>query len=62
MSHKIKIFFDTQSQRLENEVNKWFEEHNSVSIVDIKYSINQCGNSGGSIYDAYSALIHYMEN
>ena len=62
MKHKVKTFVDTQCQRLEDEINKWLAEHSNVGIVDIKYSTSQCGNSGGSIYGHYSALIHYMEN
>ena len=62
MKHKVKIFVDTQGCRLEDTINKWLEEHSNIAIIDIKYSISQCGNSGGSIYNTYSALIHYMEN
>ena len=62
MKHKVKIFFDTQCQRLEDQINKWLAEHKNAGIVGIKYSISQCGNSGGSIYSNYSALIHYMED
>lgn len=62
MNHKVKIFIDAQSHILEDEINQWLAEHSNVAIVDIKYSISQCGNSGGSVYNTYSALIHYMEN
>lgn len=62
MKHKVKIFIDTQSYRLEDELNKWLAEHSNIGVVDIKYSISQCGNSGGSIYYNYSVLIHYMED
>ena len=61
MKHKVKIFSSIYEDRLEDEINKWFEDQKEgqkkISIIDIKYSISQSGNG----YGRYSALIHYME-
>lgn len=60
MKHKVKIFSSIYEDRLEDEINKWFEDQKEdqkeISILDIKYST-----SHGSMYYSYSALIHYME-
>ena len=59
--HKVKIFSTTCGVAdLETKINKWLDEcHPRVAIIDIKYAISQCGNSGGSVYYCHSALIHY---
>lgn len=62
MNDKVKIFMDTQSNRLEINMNEWLKEHRDIAIIDIKYSISSCGNSGGAVYYDYSALIHYTED
>lgn len=63
MKHKVKIFSKAFScTRLEEYMNEWFEEHENVAIVDIKYAISQSTSSGGSITYNYSALVHYMED
>lgn len=65
MKHKVKIFSSIYEDRLENEINKWFEGQKegqkNISIIDIKYSTSQSGNGYGSMRYSYSALIHYME-
>ena len=61
MKHKVKIFSSIYEDRLEDEINKWFEGQKKISIIDIKYSTSQSGNGYGSMYYSYSALIHYME-
>ncbi len=63
MKHKVKIICDTYAiGNLEDQINKQFEENQNIAIMDIKYSTSQCGNSGGSVYRTYSALIHYTED
>lgn len=62
MKRKVKIFNSTYDDvRLETQMNEWLAEHSNVAIIDIQYSISQCGSSGGSVYYNYSALIHYNE-
>ena len=62
MKHKVRIFSDTYASKdLEIEINNWLDKNPNVTIVDIKYSISQCGSSGGSVYHTFSALIYYME-
>ena len=59
MKHKVKIFSSIYEDRLEDEINKWFEGQKKISIIDIKYSIHAfLGTSGEQIY-CYSALIIY---
>ena len=63
MKHKVKIICDTYATgNLEKQINEWLEEYQNIAIVDTKYSTSQCGNSGGSVYRTYSALIHYLED
>ena len=61
MKHKVKICSSIYEDRLEDEINKWFEDQKEgqkkISIIDIKYSTSQSGN----VYSSHSALIHYME-
>lgn len=61
MKHRVKTFFDTRINRLEEDINEWLTKHSDVTIVNIEYSMSNCGNSGGAIYTDYSALIHYTE-
>lgn len=63
MKHKVRVFnakYDCET--LEERINQWLEDHENIAIVDIKYGVSQCGNSGGAIYYNYSAIVHYMED
>lgn len=60
----VKSFYEPDIDRLEQTLNKFFEENPYITVVDIKYAIEHNAvsadaNKGGFPQSHYTALVFY---
>ena len=59
---KVKFFQDDELYRMEDDVNKWLEEHkNEVTVKDVSFKAEQRNNVSAFVSFMYFCMISYEE-
>ena len=56
MSHKVEIFHNVDSVKLQNQINDFISRHQGIEIKEVEYQ-HVVDNNGDHFF---SALIHYI--